>query len=724
MKVFPPFRLDAENQCLWREAERVALTPKAFCVLNYLVDRAGKLVGQSELLDALWAEKFVQPEVLKTHILEIRNALGDDAKNPRYIETQPRRGYRFVAQVSEDATAAVPPAEASSAPKFVKRIWLAWTAAGLILTATLTGFILRSRHENPPAPVVRFEIPLPEHVTLPYNPRFAVSPDGKHLVFRAQDSDGVLRLWVRDLDSLESRVLEGTETADGRIQPAWSPDSRYIAFHADGKIKKIAVTGGPAMVVCDVPGGLPTGIAWSTGGQVVFGTGSEGVGIMRAPAGGGTAQALTELDRARGEYIHAFPVMLPDGEHFLYARGSHIASNTGVYVGSLNAAPKEQGLRRIPDLPGLSSAPVYVTGQNGSGYILYRKAGTILARPFDYKRLEFNGQWLPVAEMAKIETAQPGFSVSANGVLVHETRASFGAVQPTWFDRRGNPLGTVSEKGEYTALSIAPDGKRVVVRENSDLWLVDPAHTARIRLTFRAEGEDVTRAIWSPDGDRIAFGASYGHRDYLEPYEKPLTGADAVRLVQTTGAESQWPTDWSHDGRFLLLNHLKRDGSDDLWALSRSDQHSGDGKPFVVLRSPFNLQHGVFSRDAKWIAYTSDESGKDEVYVRRFSPQKAAEAAPGGGQLISNNGGADIRWPRDSNELFYLTSEGKIMAVSVTPGPEFRAGVPEAAFAGKVEPGLWDVSADGKRLLIGVPAQSSQAPFTVVLNWQAALARN
>ncbi len=251
MKEFPPFRLDAANECLWRGAERIALTPKAFSMLQYIVDRAGQLVTQKDLLDGLWDETFVQPEVLKSHIMDIRAALGDDAKSPLFIETQPRRGYRFIADVRESPEPAIVPANGAPAvegvPERVKphappmrRRWLVWIAAGILLAASSAGLALRWRDRAPiaTAPIVQFEIFAPEHVLAPVGARFAVSPDGKRLVFWGRGQDGIAQLWLRNLDSLETRVLPGSQTNDTRLPPIWSPDSRFVAFNSDGKLEE------------------------------------------------------------------------------------------------------------------------------------------------------------------------------------------------------------------------------------------------------------------------------------------------------------------------------------------------------------------------------------------------------------------------------------------------------------------------------------------------------
>jgi eukaryotic-like serine/threonine-protein kinase len=730
MKEFPPFRLDAANECLWRGAERIALTPKAFSMLQYLVDRAGQLVTQKDLLDGLWDETFVQPEVLKSHIMDIRAALGDDAKSPLFIETQPRRGYRFIADVRESPEPAIVPANGAPAvegvPERVKphappmrRRWLVWIAAGILLAASSAGLALRWRDRAPiaTAPIVQFEIFAPEHVLAPVGARFAVSPDGKRLVFWGRGQDGIAQLWLRNLDSLETRVLPGSQTNDTRLPPIWSPDSRFVAFNSDGKLKKIDASGGPAQALCDVPGGVIGGMMWTPDDQIVFGTGTAGVGIWRVPAIGGSPVAVTAADKSRQELLHGLPTLLPDGKHFLYVRVSLIPGKTGLYAGSLDAKPEQQSLRLI--MP-IKTGVVYVPSANGLGMVLYRDAGTILARRFDDRRMEFSGEPVRVAEMNRAESAWTGFSVG-DGVLAYVSRAS-DKFQPTWIDRQGKAQGTIGEAGVYESFSLSPDAGRVVFSDSRDLWLLDTSEKKTTRLTFYTTGEFVSRAVWSPDGDRIAFGATVEHGDYLDIYEKTLAVPGDLHLVVKT-TENKRPNDWSQDGNYLLFSHMRPDTRYDLWLLPEPGKTTDDGRAALFLSTSFNETEAKFSPDGRWVAYASDESGKSEIYVRRFGQHPDGVLQPGGGRLVSISGGVQVRWPRDGSELLYLTPDGKIMAVAVNTGPEFHAGTPQLVFQGPVKQNLWDVTADGKRLLVAVPVQSSQAPFTVVLNWQAALTK-
>jgi eukaryotic-like serine/threonine-protein kinase len=599
----------------------------------------------------------------------------------------------------------------------VRRKWLLWTAAGILLAASSAGLALRWRDRAPAAtpPIVQFEIFAPEHVQARVGARFAVSPDGKRLVFWGRSQDGAAQLWVRNLDSLETRVLPGSQTNDTRLCPVWSPDSRFVAFNADGKLKKIDASGGPAQVLCEVPGGVIGGMMWTPDDQIVFGTGTAGVGILRVLASGGSPVAVASLDKSRQELAQGFPTLLPDGKHFLYLRASLMPEKTGLYAGSLDAKPEQQSLRLI--MP-IKTGVVYVPSANGLGVVLYRDAGTILARRFDDRRMEFSGDPVKVAEMNRAESAWPGFSVG-DGVLAYVSRAS-DKFQPTWFDRQGKALGTIGEAGVYESLSLSPDAGRVVFSDSRDLWLLDNTEKKTTRLTFYTAGESVSRAVWSPDGDRIAFGATVEHGDYLDIYEKTLAVPGDLHLVVKT-TETKRPNDWSQDGHYLLFAHVRPDSRNDLWLLPEPERTTDDGRAALFLSTSFDETGAVFSPEGRWVAYVSDESGKREIYVRPFTPHPAGASSPGGGRLVSNNGGVQVRWPRDSSELFYLTPDGKIMTVAVNTAPEFHGSVPQLVFPGPVNQNLWDVSADGKRLLIAVPVQSSEAPFTVVLNWQAAL---
>jgi len=558
---------------------------------------------------------------------------------------------------------------------------------------------------------------------MPQADPFAVSPDGRHLAYSATDTDGIARLWIRDLDSLKVRVLSNSYPVKlrGLVPPFfWSPDSRFIGFQSGGKLEKIEISGGPAQTLCDVQGTIVGG-SWNRDGVIVFADvfADDKRGLMQVPATGGVASPLTTIDPSRKEVVHVLPSFLPDGRHFLYLRASSIPENSGVYVGSLNAKPGEQDSRRRL---ATTSGPVYVPSPDSdSGQVLFLRQGTLMAQPFDADRLEPSGEAVPVAEQVGSFLDYGFFSASNNGVLVYTSGAGQNH-QLTWLDRQGRPLGTVAEPGRYTSMALSPDGRRVAVSRtnpenapNWDVWLLDVGRNTTTRLTY--EQVRALFPVWSADGSSVIFGSVRGGEVNL--YLKLASGAGDERLLLKSPDGSKYATSWSRDGRFLLYTVENPETKSDLWVLPLQ----GDHKPIPFLRTEFNERSGQFSPDGHWVAYTADESGRDEIYVRDFSSGAAQGSWDAAGEwLISKGGGNSPRWRGDGEELFYVASDGKLMSVDISAKPVFKAGAPGPLF--QLPPGFIgaDVTADGRRFLVGVPvAQTAEVPFTVVLNWQTTL---
>jgi serine/threonine protein kinase len=594
-------------------------------------------------------------------------------------------------------------------PWHAPALWIAGTAACLLAFAVLAFVHFRevpSRREQ-----VRFQIPLPPKMTYTATRAFSISPDGRKLVFVAAN-DGVSRLWLRSLDSLEFRPLPGTENVGNIRAPIWSPDSRLIAFDqraVGGKLKKISIEGGPAENLCDLPGAAWGG-SWSPEGVILFGSLQ---GIMWVSSSGWTPIALTALDPARLERRHSFPMLLPDGRHFLYLRYSTTPGNGGIYVGSLDAKPEQQSKNRIlaTDV-GAVFVPPTASSQNGR--LLFLREGTLLAQTFDVRKLELAGEPVTVAEHVGALLENGNFSASANGTLVYLTGAS-GEEQLRWYDRQGKIIGTVGDSGEYYEFALAPDGIRVAVSEvrtcHRDIWILDSARGNRTRLTSDPAADLAPR--WSPNGTRVVFTSDRaGHMDF---YTKDANSAGAEELLsQSNDGNIKTPTSWSRDGRYILFTWSDNRSPGQLMVLPLS----GDRKPFPYLPKGFG-RFGDFSPDGRWVTYESAESGRREVYVRPF---------PMGGQVaVSTDGGMEPRWSRDGKGLFFRNLGGRLMVVSVTAtGSEFREGTPHPLFdvpAGSGVASEWfEVSPDAKRFLFKVPVEQSAAqPLMVVLNWDAGL---
>jgi Tol biopolymer transport system component/predicted Ser/Thr protein kinase len=587
--------------------------------------------------------------------------------------------------------------------------WLWPSVAAVLLLAALTLGFLYLRHKAPAADAVRFEIAPPDKVTVGNS--FDVSPDGRKLAFLATGEDGIPRFWIRSFETFGARPLSGTEGANA--PPIWSPDSRFIAYDAGGKLKKIDIASGPAQTICELPG-LAVGGSWNKDGVIIFGNDAPGVGLMRVSATGGKVSPLTNIDRSRNESIHVLPSFLPDGRHFIYYRGSHTPENSGTYVGSIDTEPGKQDSRELL----VSASARYAPSLDSSpGQLLFLRGGTLMAQPFDPTRLQFAGEPMPVAEQVGSYLALGFFSISANGILVYRTRARDFLL--TWLDRQGNAIGRVWEPGPYTSLSVSPDGTRAVVSRNDlsqgatvwNLWLLDLARGTSKRFTSKVGRNDAP--VWSPDGSRIVFASSReGGTAALNLYQKLASGAEDEDVLLRSN-ETKIPTSWSRDGRFLLYTVADQKTKDDIWVLSMD----GDHQRTRLLGTEFNESEAQFSHDSRWIAYTSDASGRDEVYVRAFPEAKEDF-------VVSQGGGSSPRWRDDGRELYYISSDGKVMAADVAAGGLFQAGTPKPLF--QVSSGVlaaWNVNADGKRFLFAVPVEQTQAPFKVVLNWTAALRR-
>jgi eukaryotic-like serine/threonine-protein kinase len=640
----------------------------------------------------------------------------------------------------DEVLAGAPEPSVAGAARISPPLWrrsVPWAAG--FLAAAVAGVAVWIFKPSPIVPahsVQRFEIVAPDPSVTGEG---ALSPDGTRLVFfQKVEGNTPGRLWLRRMDSLDAHPIEGTEGATSGV-PFWSPDSRFIAFNADGKLKKIDTEGGPAQVLCD-SGPVVAGGFWAPDGRIIFGDPIREPGLWEVPAGGGVFSALSGFEHA-GNPTLFFPSLLPDGKHFLYTSGSPFSSGGDVYIGSLDSKPGQQSFRKL--LPGAWHA-YYVPSQDDPdlGYVLFGfrsgavgSTGPLMAQAFDVRKLDLVGEPVPIAD----QVPPRDFSASLTGTLVYVSgRASAETSQLTIFDRQGKVLGIVGEPGSYSYVAFSPDGKRVVasrydLRSTSEnLWMMDLARGISTRFTFDSQHDFYP--VWSPDGSRIGFGSDRDGADHA--FQKLSNGGgDDELLFKFDQGAGEVPLSWSDDGRFLLFGQAPVASATN-WVLPLDKDAHAAGKPFLFAGKGIGIEP-KFSPGPQgrplWIAYASKESGRYEIYVRPFDPNSANGVPPGGGKWqVSTQGGVSPRWNSDGKELFYVVPDGTIMSAEVSgSNGVFQSGIPKTLFKPKgstpPQPGYyyWDASPDGTKFIFTVSASTNTAApatrFTVVLNWTSLL---
>ncbi|MGH9366633.1 MAG: protein kinase domain-containing protein [Thermoanaerobaculia bacterium] len=591
--------------------------------------------------------------------------------------------------------AGVPAPVAARRKSREKLAWGVAAAALLAAGALAVGFVRRA--PEPPR-TVRFEIPTPEEIISIDMPR--ISPDGRTLAFNATDSQGKTRIWVRSLAALSAQPLAGTE---GTTRPFWSPDSRFLAFFADGKLKKIEVTGGPPQKICDAPTGADG--TWSSEGVILYdGRGSDP--IHRVSAAGGTATVAVKPDDARKEQTVGWPEFLPDGRHFLYMATGQKAEENTYRIGSLDSQ----------ETKALAPAQTLVT-YAPTGHLLFVRDKTLVGQPFDAKAGRTTGEPIPLAE--QIGTDSVGlarFSVSREGTLAYRTGESGSRL--LWRDRTGRELKSEGDAGEFWNPALSRAGDRLAFEledprsGKADIWIRDLARGVSSRFTFHAANDFAP--VWSIDGGRVVFSSDRGGN--FDLFEKTSSGEGEEKLL-LENKEMKLASDWSRDGRYIAYSSRNPKTNWDVWVLPTF----GDRKPIPVVVGQFTEQVPAFSPDGRFLAYQSNESGRMEIYAQSFP-------GPGGKWQVSTAGGSDPVWRADGKELFYRAPDQKLMAVDIRIAESFQAGIPQPLFLGRVQPGTarnkFLATADGQRFLFVAPlGREAMTPTTVVLNWNAGLAR-
>ena len=612
----------------------------------------------------------------------------------RTLEKNPSRRLHAIADARLDLEEArettTPPPASTSSKRPAPALMLGAAVAALVLAAGAGGLLLLRRGgEVPSQTPTRMSIATTGQVSPQLS--VAVSPDGRRLAYVSTDATGGSRLWLRDLNALAPRALAGTEDA---AHPFWAPDGSAIGFVAAGKLKRVDAGGGQVLTLAD--GAARSGATWSSTGVILF-VSRRGELVTVPATGGPVSTVLTAQDGI------SWPWFLPDGRHFLVHRAADGAR--GVYVGSLGS----QTMKLV--LPGDFQA-VFAPPD----YLLFaREERLVLAQHFDLTRLEVTGEPFPVAEGVWSSLPNARASVSATGGVLAYINASLANTELAWFDRTGRPIGTVGEPGPNQGQSprIAPDGADVAIAHGSEgggVWLTRLADGTTRRLTLEPGAGG---PIWSSDASRILFHWVRGPNDSAVSIQD-ARGSGSARLVGALGG-LVW--DWSPDGQRIVFGKGR---PMDLWL--QSVDAGGDAVPFA--RSGFNKTQAQVSPDGRWIAYTSLDTGHDEVYVDSFP-------VAGNRRQASVGGGMQPRWRRDGSELFYLAPDQMLMAMPVTSkSGYFDAGRATPLFRTRLVPtgsqiaglgAMYDATPDGQRFLINGPPADPGPPMTVVLNWAAGL---
>jgi serine/threonine protein kinase len=630
----------------------------------------------------------------------------------RCLDRDPRTRLQSIgeARIAIERAEDDAPTVAPSAPRVGSARW-PWLAIPALMTlaAAVTFFALRS---EPAAPLVRSTLLPPDGTYFAPESPFAVSPNGKSIAFVAtahiEESPtpvGDRSIWVRDLAEPKAREIAGTS---GAQYPFWSHDGRMLGFFANGKLNKVDLRGGPVLTLCDTQNGR--GGTWNDEGIIVFQR-NWSEGLMKIPAGGGTPEPVTTLNQENFDVAHRWPVFLPDGRRFLFfvvSTTSVAASEySGIYVGSLDSDDTRMVFRGV-------SRALY-----SGGHLLYRDGSTLMAHAIDESSLEFTNDPVPIAPDIPgggISWGGAHFGASSDGLLVHLRGAGATNSVLIWRDRDGNQLGQLGEDSGYWEPAISHDGTRVAVSEgqtSGDIWLHDLERGVRTRFTF--DPADDRSPLWSPDDERIVFASS--RETAGEIYERPSSGQGSATLLYSSGTNITL-TDWSEDGRWILFSSLSL--GENIWDLMAFDME--EEKVIPVVEGPFSQQYGSLSPDGKWLAFSSGESGRSEIYVQPF-PEGA------GRWMVSTNGGQHPVWTRDGRELIFMGDEEYDMwSVEVTGDNSLSFSTPTRMFAAfpKSNTGtIYSVSADGERMLLNerLPMDRNNEGASLIQNWPRILDR-
>jgi serine/threonine-protein kinase len=745
---FSTFELALDSGELRKAGMRIALQEHSRRVLLRLLERPGALVTREELRASLWpSDTFVDFEHgLNTAIKRLRDALGDSADTPRFIETLPKRGYRFIAAIESDlqAASAREQAEGLRSPRFR---WVP-VGVGIALLVATVALIMVVLWVRPPAssesgmthlnvvltPAEQLLTGDPRERRRPSRTAIALSPDGRLLAFSGRRGDQ-RHLYLRPLDKGDAIEVKATE---GAGSPFFSPDGAWIGFWADGKIKKVRADGGPVVDVCatlPATGDQPAtsaasaeimGASWGSDDTIIFALPFGG--LWHVPARGGEPTPLTTL--ASGEISHRLPHVLPGerGVLFTVVRRAFFWDDASTDVRVDATGERKQLVMRAVDARYLES-----------GHLVFARDGVLLAQPFDATRFEVSGSAVAVlddvmhatgAVSSTLNTGAAQVSLSRTGTLAYARGGPYPALKRrlVWVDAQGreSPAGTAN--GAYLAPRLSPDGTRIAVMlhpsRDQDVWVHEPPEGPSVRMTF---GGYNAFPIWTPDGTRLTISRAL--RSPPDLHWVASTGGqhepeilEAAGLSRLVAEQSRIPADWTRDGNSLVFVQDFPDQPFDIWAIIRE----GTGwRATPLVRSRFSDQEPALSPDGRWLAYASDESGRPEVYVQPF---------PGGGtrHQVSNNGGREPLWARNGRTLYYLVPtppaiNTTVMAVAVTSGMRFTSGKPKPLFqtpyGGTTPVRGYDIATDGRFLmpLVEPVTMTAATHLEIIQNWSTDL---
>lgn len=663
--------------------------------------------GRDSAADTLSAILNEDPPEIASHVRGVTPAL--DAIIRRCLEKQPTDRFHsahdlaFALQaVSGSGSGVRSEVAAISRPRVQWLLPLGIAVAALVVGAA-AGWLARGRPavEAARALEARFTIAPPPGSTFDWQSKaIALSPDGTMLVFVAT-TEGKRQLWIRALASVDATVLPGTDDA---LFPFWSPDSRHVAFFSNGELKRVALAGGPVQTLCRA--GHGRGGAWNRNNVIIFSPDTQ-TPLYRVDAGGGTPTPLTKLE---GNVSDRWPHFLPDGDHFVHFRQSGEVKRRGIYIGSLATGQSEYLL----DVVSLANY--------ANGFLYYINGRALVAHPFDAATRKLTGPPATIAENVGRHgesgpTAYAALATSDTGVL------AYSSIEPlrselTWFDRTGKKLGVLGPPGGYADPELSTDARRIVVARDDprsgspDLWVMELERDVTARLTFLPSQENAP--AWMPSGDAIFFTSD--HEGPRSIYRKAVSGVGGEPRILSDESDGATVESVTPDGRYLLFSRPTQTSAWDIFMLPL-DGPQASRKPSPVVSTVANDLHAKPSPDSRFIAYTSDESGNEEIYVQTFP-------AAAGKWQISTAGGDQPRWRADGRELFYVSRESKMMSVPVSAIGGFQAQRPVALFpvsmpvAGATTfQNNYVVMPDGQRFLVITASQDQmKSPITVVMN--------